>query len=73
MMTTAPILTTTTTADSTTDMYDYLAIRRRTLYKAKPENVVRLARFLKLNVDGMSHRQTCRLVAWRLSRHRMYG
>jgi len=36
--------------------------------RAKPENVKRLANFLKLRTDGMSHRQTVKLIRWLLTR-----
>ena len=36
------------------------------LKKAKPENVIRLARFLKLRIQGMSIGQIIRLVHWRI-------
>lgn len=38
------------------------------LKSAKPENLVRLAQSLKLNIAGMSHRQIARLVRWRITR-----
>jgi hypothetical protein len=38
------------------------------LKKAKPENLLRLARFLSLRTDGMSHRQVAKLVRWRITR-----
>lgn len=38
------------------------------LKKAKPENLLRLARSLKLNTEGMSHRQIARLIRWRITR-----
>lgn len=43
-------------------------MRRSTLLKAKPENVVRLAHYLKLHIDGMSIRQIAKLVYWRITR-----
>jgi hypothetical protein len=45
-----------------------MKIMRRHLKKAKPENILRLARFLKLRVDDMSHRQIVSLVYWRITR-----
>lgn len=46
-----------------------MRITRQMLRAAKPENVRRLARFLKLrNTDDMSHRQLCSLVNWLLRR-----
>jgi len=41
------------------------------LRKAKPENLVRLAKFLKLNTKGMSHAHLARLVRWRITREDM--
>ena len=43
-------------------------MRRGTLFKAKPDYVVRLARYLKLHIDGMSHRHIAKLVYWRITR-----
>jgi hypothetical protein len=43
-------------------------MRKATLMKAKPENLKRLANFLKLKTDGMSHRQIVKLVRWLLTR-----
>jgi hypothetical protein len=40
----------------------------RKLKGAKPENLKRLADSLKLNTDGMSHRQIARLIRWRITR-----
>lgn len=45
-----------------------MKIMRRHLRKAKPENLLRLARSLKLRVEGMSHRQIVSLVYWRITR-----
>lgn len=45
-----------------------LHISRAQLRKAKPENVLRLAHWLNLNVDNMSIRQVIRLVYWRITR-----
>jgi hypothetical protein len=38
------------------------------LKKAKPENLIRLALFLGLDITGMKHRQIARLVRWRITR-----
>lgn len=38
------------------------------LKKAKPENLLRLARSLNLKTEGMSHGQVARLVRWRITR-----
>ena len=38
-----------------------MRIGRSTLRAAKPENLLRLARSLHLNTDGMSHRQVAAL------------
>jgi hypothetical protein len=43
-------------------------MKKSTLRKSKPENVIRLANWLRLHIDGMSHRQIIKLVHWRLSR-----
>ena len=43
-------------------------MKRGTLLKAKPENVIRLAKYLKLHINGMSHRQIASLVYWRITR-----
>jgi hypothetical protein len=48
-----------------------MKIMRRHLRKAKHENLLRLASFLKLRVDGMSHRQISSLVYWRITRNQM--
>ena len=45
-----------------------MAISRADLKKAKPENVIRLAKWLKLNIEGMSIRQIIQLVYWRITR-----
>ena len=45
---------------------NYLSVGQ--LKQAKPENLIRLAKALKLNVGGMSHRQIARLVHWRVTR-----
>lgn len=45
-------------------------IRKGTLLRANPENVLRLARYLKLRIKYMSVRQVIRLIAWRLSRQK---
>ena len=50
--------------------YDNPIISRSHLNKAKPENLVRLAKALKINVDGMSQRAIVGLVAWRLAQPR---
>jgi len=39
------------------------------LKKAKSENVIRLARWLKLHIDNMSMRQIIKLVYWRITRN----
>lgn len=38
------------------------------LKKAKPENLIRLAKALKLRIEGMRHGQIARLVRWRITR-----
>ena len=39
-----------------------------TLKKANPENILRLAKWLRLHVDGMSYNQIVKLVKWRITR-----
>ena len=39
-----------------------------TLKGSQPANLARLAKHLKLRVDGMKHGQIARLVHWRLTR-----
>lgn len=46
---------------------------RSDLKRAKPEDVARLAKYLRLHVDGMSHRQIVALIMWRLHRNRLWG
>jgi hypothetical protein len=44
-------------------------ITKSQLRKARPENVVRLARWLKIrNIDTMSHRQLIRILDWLFKR-----
>jgi hypothetical protein len=43
-------------------------MKRITLRKANPDNLIRLAMWLKLDVDGMSHRQIASLIHWRITR-----
>ena len=56
-----------------------MRISRSTLGKAKPENLLRLAKALRLHTNGMSHRQISKLVYWRITRYnnramgRFYG
>ncbi len=38
------------------------------LYRSKEHSVRRLATYLHLDVDGMRHKQICRLVYWRVTR-----
>jgi len=45
-----------------------IKMEKRWLKNAKPENVVRLAKWLKLEISGMSHRQIIKLVKWRCNR-----
>lgn len=47
-------------------------IKRSTLNEVNPENVRRLAKFLKLDITGMSDRQVVGLVSWRLSPRRAW-
>ena len=48
-------------------------MKKSELKYAKPENVIRLARYLKLNIEGMSNRQIIKLVYWRLHKNRQWG
>jgi hypothetical protein len=57
-----------------------MMISRRTLRRSQPANLLRLANWLKLRTEGMSHRQISKLVYWRitrytrsLDRHNLYG
>ena len=44
-------------------------MKKRHLMRSKPEDVLRLARFLGLKrLDAMSHRQRCYLIMWLLKR-----
>ena len=45
-------------------------ISRSRLYRSKPEDLLRLAKWLglKRNLDKMSHRQLSHLVRWRITR-----
>lgn len=45
-----------------------MQIKRRTLKKATPENLLRLAKWLNLHTDGMSHRHIAKLIRWRITR-----
>lgn len=38
------------------------------LRHAKPENVIRLDKWLNLNIEGMSIRQIIKLIYWRITR-----
>ena len=40
-----------------------------TLKKAKPEDILRLANWLKLKTKGMSRRQIIKLIKWRITRN----
>lgn len=46
---------------------------REEIMRARAEDVRRLARFLRLQIDGMSDRQVRRLVWWRLRPRRSRG
>jgi hypothetical protein len=46
-------------------------MRLKTLRKAKPEAVLRLANWYHLHIDGMSYRQILKLVKWRVTRNGM--
>jgi len=43
-------------------------MKKSTLKKAKPENVIRLAKWLRLHIDGMSLRQVIKLICWLTTR-----
>ena len=43
-------------------------IKKNTLLRAKPSNVIRLAKYLNLYTDQMSHHQVAKLVYWRITR-----
>jgi hypothetical protein len=46
-----------------------IRLEKRHLRRAKPEDLVRLARWLGLKyIDGMSHRQLAKLVHWLITR-----
>lgn len=45
-----------------------MKIRKRDLYNSKPDNLIRLANYLGLNIEGMRHKQLARLIYWRLTR-----
>ncbi len=45
-----------------------MIIKRRTLRKSSQENLLRLAKFLKLRVVSMSHKQIASLIYWRITR-----
>lgn len=40
----------------------------QSLKKAKPDNIIRFAKWLKLRIDDMSIRQMIKLINWRLGR-----
>ena len=42
-------------------------LTKKELCKASPAAVLRLAKYLHLNVEGMGHEQICRLIYWRLA------
>lgn len=45
-----------------------MSINKSDLKKSKPENVIRLAKWLRLHIDGMSLRQIIKLIYWRITR-----
>lgn len=47
-------------------------LKRGTLQKSKPENLIRLAKWLRLNITGMGHNQIAGLVYWRITRSKRY-
>lgn len=48
-----------------------MKIRRKHLKRASPENLIRLAKSLRLRIEGMSHKQIASLVYWRITRNEM--
>jgi hypothetical protein len=46
-----------------------MKIKIKHLREAKLENVIRLAKWLKLNIEGMSIKQIIRLVYWKITRN----
>jgi len=52
--------------------YKKRCITKSDLKKSKPENLIRLANWLKLHIEGMSHRQIAKLVWWRITREYLY-
>jgi hypothetical protein len=48
-------------------------MKRSTLKKAKPDDVIRLAKWLKLRIDGMSINQIIALIVWRFHKNRRWG
>ena len=46
--------------------------KRSTLIKVNFLNLIRLANYLKLHTDSMSHRQVASLIIWRLHKNRMW-
>lgn len=46
-------------------------MRRSTIGKAKIDNVFRLAKWLKLQINGMSFRQVVKLIRWRITRNNL--
>lgn len=45
-----------------------LVMKLSTLKKAKPEDVLRLAKWLRLRINGMSYNQILKLIKWRTTR-----
>ena len=46
-----------------------IKIKISDLKKARPENVIRLANWLKLKINNMSIQQIIKLVYWRITRN----
>lgn len=46
-----------------------MKIRRGHLIRSKPEDILRLARWLRLQIQGMKHKQIASLVYWRVTRN----
>lgn len=49
-----------------------MSFKKRTLMKANLTNLIRLASYLKLNTQYMSHSQIASLIIWRLHKNRMW-
>ena len=50
-----------------------LDLNKEELKIAPKESVIRLAKYLQLNIDGMSHNQVVRLIRWKLTRRKKFN